>query len=120
MTVIKPRCPAMRSPLMAFEGDFALRRRGDKLDLPAGAECLASTAVCPTQAFSINSHALGLQFHIEAEPRAFERWLIGHAAELAKAGIDPCALRAQAQQSGAATAAAGRRVLARWLEGAGL
>ncbi len=97
-----------------------LHWHGDNLDLPEGAERLASTSICPTQAFSIGAHALGLQFHIETEPRSFERWLIGHAVELAKAGIDPCALRAEAQRNGGATAEAGRRLLERWLEEAGL
>jgi GMP synthase (glutamine-hydrolysing) len=109
-----------RSPLSAFEGASVLHWHGDNLDLPTGAERLAFTTICPTQAFSIGTHALGLQFHIETEPLALERWLIGHAVELAKAGIDPCGLREQAQQNGAATVEAGRRALARWLEGGGL
>jgi GMP synthase (glutamine-hydrolysing) len=94
MTVIKSRCTAMRPPLMAFEGDFALRRRGDKLDL-LGADRLAFRAVCPTQASSISNYALGLWFHIEAKPRDPGRWPIGHAVDVAKSGIDPCVLRAR-------------------------
>ena len=34
-----------------------------------------------------------LQFHMEADPRGIEAWLIGHAVELAKAGRDPRAIR---------------------------
>jgi GMP synthase (glutamine-hydrolysing) len=109
-----------RSPLSALEGVPVLHWHGDNLELPEGAERLAFTKDCPNQAFSIGRHALGLQFHIETEPQAFERWLIGHAVELARAGIDPGALRAQAQMTGAATAQAGRRVLATWLESVGL
>ena len=109
-----------RSPLATLDGVPVLHWHGDNLDLPANAQRLASTTVCPTQAFSLGTHALGLQFHIETEPHTVERWLIGHAAELAGARINPAVLRTQAQQTGAATAEAGRRVLAKWLEGVGL
>jgi GMP synthase (glutamine-hydrolysing) len=109
-----------RSPLAALEGVPVLHWHGDNFELPSGAERLAFTSLCPAQAFSIGGYALGLQFHIETEPQALERWLIGHAVELSRAGVDPPALRAQAQETGAATAQAGRRVLSKWLEGAGL
>lgn len=107
-----------RSVLSPLEGVHVLHWHGDNLELPPGAECLASTKPCPNQAFVIGKHVLGLQFHIETPPQALERWLIGHACELAQAGIDPGALRAQAAQHGASTAAAGRRVLEKWLDGA--
>jgi GMP synthase (glutamine-hydrolysing) len=106
-----------RSPLAPLDGASVLHWHGDNLDLPLGAERLAFTNICPTQAFSIGAHALGLQFHIETEPQSLERWLIGHAVELAKAGIDPSVLRVQSRENGAATERAGRRVLTRWLEG---
>ncbi|MCO5130899.1 MAG: glutamine amidotransferase [Xanthobacteraceae bacterium] len=104
-----------RSVLAPLDGVDVLHWHGDNLDLPDGAERLAFTRTCPVQAFTVGAHALGLQFHIETEPVQFERWLIGHAVELAKAGLAPSALRAQAARSGAATAAAGRRVLGDWL-----
>ena len=107
-----------RSVLAPFANANVLHWHGDNLDLPPGATRLASTAVCPTQAFAIGAHVLGLQFHIETPPQKLESWLIGHAVELSKAGIAPSALRAQAARSGAATAAAGRRVLEDWLDGA--
>jgi GMP synthase (glutamine-hydrolysing) len=106
------------SVLAPFEGVDVLHWHGDNLGLPHGAERLASTKHCPTQAFTIGSHVLGLQFHIETKPQVLESWLIGHALELSKAGISPSSLRAQAAKSGEATAAAGRRVLESWLSGA--
>jgi GMP synthase (glutamine-hydrolysing) len=106
------------SVLAPFAGVDVLHWHGDNLDLPPGATRLASTAVCPTQAFAIGRHVLGLQFHIETAPQKLESWLIGHTVELAKAGIAPSALRAQAARSGATTAATGRRVLETWLDGA--
>jgi GMP synthase (glutamine-hydrolysing) len=105
------------SVLAPFDGVDVLHWHGDNLDLPSGAERLASTKHCPTQAFMIGTDVLGLQFHIETKPQALESWLIGHALELSKAGIAPSSLRAQAAKSGEATAAAGRRVLESWLAG---
>ncbi len=107
-----------RSVLAPFAGVDVLHWHGDNLDLPPGAVCLASTKVCPTQAFTIGTHVLGLQFHIETKPQKLESWLIGHAVELSKSGISPSSLRAQAKRSGEATAAAGRRTLDAWLDGA--
>ena len=106
-----------RSVLAPFDGVDVLHWHGDNLDLPPGAERLASTKHCPTQAFTIGAHVLGLQFHIETKPQVLESWLIGHAVELSKAGISPSSLRAQAAKSGEATAAVGRRVLESWLAG---
>ena len=105
------------SPLAVLEGVSVLHWHGDNLDLPPGAENLAFTGVCPHQAFALDSYGLALQFHVEAEPAALEAWLIGHAVELAKAGIDPRELRTQATRFGAATAAAGSKLFDDWLEG---
>jgi GMP synthase (glutamine-hydrolysing) len=105
-------------PLAALEGEMALHWHGDAFDLPAGARRLAFTAICPNQAFAIGSYALGLQFHAEVEPSALEAWLIGHAVELGKAGIDPRELRVQAARYGAATAEAGKKLFRAWFEGA--
>jgi GMP synthase (glutamine-hydrolysing) len=106
------------SPLAALEGVMALHWHGDAFALPSGANRLAFTAVCPNQAFAIGSYALGLQFHAEVEPSALEAWLIGHAIELGKAGIDPRDLRIQAARHGAATAEAGKKLFRAWFEGA--
>jgi len=105
------------SPLALLEGVNVLHWHGDAFALPAGGQNLAYTTVCPHQAFALESYALGLQFHAEVEPGALEPWLIGHAVELAKAGIDPRTIRAQAAEFGAGTAAAGRHVFRAWLDG---
>lgn len=93
-----------------------LHWHGDNADLPACAVGLASTDACPHQAFAVGDTVLALQFHIEADPARIESWLIGHTAELGKAGIDPRDIRRQAADHGAATAAAGRAVLSAWLD----
>ena len=86
--------------------------------LAEGAENLARTRVCPHQAFRIGKHALGLQFHIEANPARIEQWLIGHTVELGKAKIDPRKIRKQTAELGARTAEAGRKVFQAWFDGA--
>lgn len=88
---------------------------GDTFDLPAGAQRLASTDLTPNQAFSLDSQILALQFHIEADPRTIERWLIGHTSELTTAGIDIGALRQAAATSGTAIAQAGELAVGDWL-----
>ncbi len=105
------------SPLAAIDGASVLHWHGDNFDLPAGAVRLAATPLCPNQAFRLGDFALGLQFHVEADPASLESWLIGHACELAGAKIDPRTLRADARRHGEATAAAGRQVLSAWIEG---
>lgn len=97
-----------------------LHWHGDTFDLPDGAVHLAATPACDNQAFSIGTHALAFQFHPEAQPQGFERWLIGHAGEIAATpGVSVPALRAAMARHGAAGLAAGRAVLARWLAGHG-
>jgi GMP synthase (glutamine-hydrolysing) len=104
------------SVLAPFRSAPVLHWHGDNAALPAGAVSLASTRACPHQAFAIGDRILALQFHIEAEPARIEQWLVGHTVELAKAGIDPRAIRRQAAEAGPLTAKAGREVLAAWLD----
>jgi GMP synthase (glutamine-hydrolysing) len=105
------------SPLALLENVEVLHWHGDAFALPTGSQSLAFTSACPHQAFALDSYALGLQFHAEVEPATLEAWLIGHAVELAKAGIDPRQIRAQAAEFGVATASAGRHVFRAWLDG---
>lgn len=106
-----------RSALAAIEGAPVLHWHGDNLDLPEGCVGLAATGVCPTQAFSRGERVLGLQFHIEAQAHSIEKWLIGHAVEIARAGIDPCGLRDQAARWCATTEKVGAATLGAWLDG---
>lgn len=105
------------SPL-ALLGDVpVLHWHGDQFGIPPGAQCLAGTATCPHQGFALGPQVLGLQCHLEADPRAIERWLVGHACELAQAGVDPRALRAEARALQARLPAAAGAVFTRWLDG---
>ena len=93
-----------------------LHWHGEGFDLPAGAERLAATPACPNQAFALGPNLLGLQCHPEAGMLPdFERWLIGHSAELAQAGIAPEALRQDAKAHGPALRAAGQAMFRHWL-----
>jgi GMP synthase (glutamine-hydrolysing) len=93
-----------------------LHWHGDTFDLPPGAVNLASTDVCKCQAFSVGRHGLGFQFHPEAQRHGFERWLIGHAGEIASTtGVSVSQLRSDTQKYGDICAQRGRLVLRDWL-----
>ena len=85
-----------KSALVALRDVPVLHWHGDTFDLPDGCDLLASTNLCRHRAFSRGPNILGLQFHAEPLAIKFEHWLLGHATELAAAGIDPAALRADA------------------------
>lgn len=105
-----------KGPLRYLENVPVLHWHGDVLDLPHGAMRLASTALCEIQAFSVGYHALGFQFHPEADGRGFERWLIGHAFEIAAVpNVSVTSLRQDALRFGPASGEAGRRCLEEWL-----
>jgi GMP synthase (glutamine-hydrolysing) len=101
------------APLKAMP---VLHWHGDTFDLPQGAVNLASTDVCGHQAFACGRHALAFQFHPEAREPGFERWLIGHAGEIAATqDVTVPQLRADTARFAAASAKAGGQVLRDWL-----
>ena len=105
-----------RASVLKDIGDVpVLHWHGDQFAIPAGARRLAQTPGFPNQAFAIGDSVLGLQFHLEVEPVQLERWLIGHAHELASHRIDPKVLRNEAALHGAALARAAREVFGAWL-----
>ncbi|MDR7126403.1 glutamine amidotransferase [Pseudotabrizicola sp. 4114] len=103
------------NPLGALRDVQVLHWHGDTFDLPDGCRLLASTPVCRHQAFSHGPNMLGLQFHPEVLVEHFEHWLIGHANELATAGISPEKLRRDAKQHGSTLEKAGAALLTQWL-----
>ena len=110
--------PAGRGSALAALGDVpVLHWHGDRFDIPAGATRLAATPACDHQAFSLGRNVLALQCHLEADPARIERWLLGHACELAQAGMDPRALRRAAHALETALPRAARAVFAAWLDG---
>lgn len=105
------------SPLRHLDGTGVLHWHGDTFDLPEDATLLASTDLVAHQAFAVGPNVLGLQFHGETDGGDIERWLVGHACELAAAGIDPRAIREDTARYGAALAQAGANLFADWLAG---
>jgi GMP synthase (glutamine-hydrolysing) len=104
------------TPLRHLAGVSVLHWHGDGFAIPEGAERLAKTPLCRNQAFALGANVLGVQFHPEADAcGGLERWLIGHAVELAAAGISPRALRVEAAQVGPALRKAAHAMLAEWL-----
>ncbi|WP_367373441.1 glutamine amidotransferase [Pseudomonas lini] len=103
------------SVLAKLEDTPVLHWHGDQFDIPEGGVHLASTAVGAHQAFAVGRNVLGLQFHLEADVRKLEQWLVGHASELAQAGITPCALRDAAAAVGDRLTHAAHAVLSDWL-----
>jgi len=109
---------AASTPLRHLARTPVLHWHGDTFDLPQRAVHLASTAMCRNQAFSSGSNVLCVQFHPEVDPTAgIEPWLVGHAAELAGAGINPRDLRDSANAAGASLPAKARKMFEEWLEG---
>lgn len=105
------------SPLSAYrDGAMVLHWHGDTFDMPAAGTSLAFSDVTPHQAFSVGRTALGLQFHGECDGADIERWLVGHAAELAYAGVDVPALRTASRIAGPKSKAAGITALSDWID----
>ncbi len=105
------------SPIAVLEGLSVLHWHGYRFDLPEGATGLASTPLCPQQAFTIGDTVLALQFHPEVDPAEFEHWLEGNADSLTGHGIEPETLRQETRELGPATAAAARVMIDNWLAG---
>jgi GMP synthase (glutamine-hydrolysing) len=97
-------------------GATVLHWHGDTFDLPPGAVRLASTENYENQAFAVGRNLIGFQFHPEATAVCFERWLIGHTAELTTAGISVPELRAAAKRHGPAIERNGAVCLDWWLD----
>jgi GMP synthase (glutamine-hydrolysing) len=106
-----------RGPLRSLEGVPVLHWHGDTFDLPEGAKLLASTKICQNQAFTYGKAVLAFQFHPEASAKNFERWLIGHAAEIASVtGLSVSKLRSDTARLAPESAPLGQHCLREWLE----
>ena len=105
------------SPLRHLgEDDCVLHWHGDTFDLPKGASLLASTAVCENQAYSLGPNVLGLQFHAEFDGTEMERWLIGHACEIASVPqLQVSQLREETRRHGSRLGRLGRKVFEDWI-----
>jgi len=106
---------APHDPALAGLGaqQTVLHWHGDTFDLPAGAELLASTALCPNQAFRIGPRAFGLQFHVEANGDIARRWAVEDAdfVRAARGPDGPAAVIAESDRLAAEARAAGDRMI---------
>jgi len=93
-----------------------LHWHGEQFDIPKGARHLAGSTLCANQAFSVGNTVLALQFHLEADPDRIEQWLVGHAAELNMASIDPRDLRRQSSLHANALKAVAPTIISSWLD----
>jgi GMP synthase (glutamine-hydrolysing) len=106
----------LASPLRHIEDVPVLHWHGDTFDLPHGAELLASSDKYAHQAFRRGSNILALQCHPEmGEDPRFDVWLEDEPYVEA-AGLSVAELRAQHDRHGSAAVAAGRRMIADWLD----
>jgi GMP synthase (glutamine-hydrolysing) len=101
--------------LAPLAGHSVLHWHGDTFDLPAGVELLASSNRYPHQAFSVGQFGLALQFHAEVDTASMERWYIGHAVELANAGIAVQTLRQKSAIHGPLLKTSANKVWKKWL-----
>ena len=107
---------AADSPLAALDGETVLHWHGDRFEIPSAATRIAGSEVCDNQAFQVRRNVLGLQFHLEADPKRIESWLVGHAGELAQAGIAPSQIRADAARFGERLTQLSQTVLQNWIQ----
>lgn len=98
-----------------------LHWHGDTFDLPARAVHLAETDGCRNQAFSLGTHALALQFHLEVTATDLERWYVGHTAEIAATpDVSVGALRADSRRHAPGLVTRAATIFGRWLDETGL
>jgi GMP synthase (glutamine-hydrolysing) len=90
-----------------------LHWHGDTFDLPPGATHLASTDLCPHQAFRIGPRAFGLQFHVEASAAVARRWAVEDAdfVRAARGADGTAAIFAESDRLADAARAAGDRMI---------
>lgn len=88
----------------------------DTFAIPQGAVWLASSPLCPHQAFRYGRNAYGLQFHLETTPGMIDRWVEKGAEDLRRAGVSaPRALVAQAWEREGQFREAARRLMENFL-----
>jgi GMP synthase (glutamine-hydrolysing) len=106
----------LNSPLRHIVDVPVLHWHGDTFDLPDGVELLASSAKYAHQAFRRGDNLLALQCHPEmGEDPRFEAWLEDEPY-IEAAGLSVAQLREQHAVGGSIAAAAGRRMIADWLD----
>lgn len=103
------------NPLNSLIDTPVLHWHGDQFDIPKDCMALAATDICPNQGFVLGKNILALQFHMEANPRNIEQWLVGHACELNVAEIDIKKIRHDAAKYEVILTETAKKVFSNWL-----
>lgn len=105
-------------PLRHVRDVPVLHWHGDTFTLPDNVDLLASSHVYDHQAFRRGRNLLALQFHAEmGEDPRFDAWIEQSPGDVAAVGHTPESLRAAHAAHGSGAVAAGRAMIAEWLEG---
>ena len=71
---------------------------GETFDLPKKAVRLASSSVCPNQAFKYNDRTYAVQFHLEMNRILIKRWLDHGGNEIEQNGFDGNVIRVESNR----------------------
>jgi GMP synthase (glutamine-hydrolysing) len=85
------------------------------INLPNDIKPLASTNYTQNQAFLIQNHTLGLQFHIEIKNDEIEDWIKTHSGDLKNKGIDLHFLRADTEKYSNILRPLAEKIVSQWL-----
>ena len=107
-----PLFAGLPSPVPVFQW------HGDAFDLPVGATPLATSPLCPLQAFRYGDRVYGLLFHLELTPTVIQSWLeVFHDEFVRLQGtIDPNRIVAEIPHRFGAYQQVGARVFANLVE----
>ncbi len=109
---------ALDGPLRHLVDVPVLHWHGDTFNLPDDVDLLASSHLYDHQAFRRGDNLLALQFHAEmGEDERFDSWIEEWPGCIRAAGITEQTLRHDHERLGPQAVAAGRKVIAEWLEG---
>lgn len=116
-TEATPHDPLLK-PVVAPQPVFQWHHWG--FDCPSGATSIADSPDSGCQAFRVNAHAWGLQFHLELDQRLIQRWLSipSYRQELAASGLETSAeeIEAQTAELLPATLTLAQQVFGAWLD----
>lgn len=114
---IEVRDTPAAAPLRHLAGLPVLHWHGDTFTLPDGVELLASSQRYAHQAYRRGRNILGLQFHAEMGlDERFHVWTEQWPDDIAAGGMTVEQLRADHEAHGPTGVAAGRAMIAEWLE----
>lgn len=113
--------PGRADPLLSSFGETEriFQWHGDTFDIPRGAHHLASSDLCPNQAFRYGEKVYALQFHLEVDAPMIERWLgiPAHRAEIEALGgaVDPDAILRETKERISDACRLSDRTFGRWV-----